>query len=436
MTNAGWKADWSRDGERHVGAVDRDVLAAAPAEDVPVKAFAAVLHPVVTAAARPAMRSTPKVAPGSSCWARTERPTSTSSACAAIGSGSASTVSTWACRSLSPLRAFPDVANSTFLHHAGIATVFSILARHRSVGVALAILVEAGLLLPLAHAEPASVVGIPAAVAAAIGGTVAVVLGPFEGALVAFAGAAVFGALGGWGTGELAALAVWPAIVTVAGVFARRVERQRQALGQLVAAREAERQRLALALHDGTAQMLAASLMALDEREQGTATASPRASNDTTRALIQETIESVRALAVDLRPKALDDFGLAPALERLATTFTERTKIAVDLDLRAGETRLPRETELTVYRLVQEVLAHIEGLGRGGTAHLTIRRQPTDVRVIIEHDRRDGAGETEPGWTSELAGLRERIRLAGGRLSARSTTASTSVRAELPLERA
>lgn len=318
----------------------------------------------------------------------------------------------------------------------GIATVFSILARHRSVGVALAIAAEVGMLVPLAYAEPASVVGIPAAVAAAIGGTIAVVFGPFEGALVAFTGAVVFGALGGWGAGELVALAVWPAIVTAAGLFARRVERQRRALGQLVAAQEAERQRLALELHDGTAQVLAASLMALGETEEGAATALPRASSDTTRALIQETIDSVRALAVDLRPKALDDFGLAPALESLATSFAGRTEIAVGLDLHTGAARLPREAELTVYRLVQEVFGHIERLDRGGSAHLAVQRRPTDVRVVIEHDRGDATGGPEPGWTSELAGLRERIRLAGGRLSTRSTSASTSVRVELPLERA
>ncbi len=317
-----------------------------------------------------------------------------------------------------------------------MSNVFSILARHRIVSLALAILVEATLLLPLALADPASVVGIPAAVAAAIGGTVAVVLGPREGALVSFTGAALFGALAGWGTGEVAALAVWPAIVTAAGLFARRVERQRQALGQLVASQEAERHRLALELHDGTAQMLAASLMALDERELGTATAPTRASTETTRALIQETIESVRALAVDLRPKALDDFGLAPALESLATSFTGRTGITVDLDPQTGDTRLPPETELTVYRLVQEVLTHVQQLDRGGSARITIRRRPADVRIVVEHDRSDASDGTEPGWTSELASIRERVRLAGGHLSARSTTGSTSVRAELPLERA
>ena len=317
-----------------------------------------------------------------------------------------------------------------------MATVFSILARHRLVSVALAILVEVVLLLPLAFANPASVVGMPAAVAAAIGGTVAVVLGPFEGALVAFAGAVVFAALGGWETGELAALVVWPAIVIAAGLFARRVERQRQALGQVVAEHEAERRRLALELHDGTAQMLAASLMTLDDRGHGTADAPANPSDGMARALIQETIESVRALAVDLRPKVLDDFGLVPALESLATTFAARTGTMVDLGLEIGDDRLPPETELTVYRLVQDVLARIEGLGRDGTVHVSIARRSAVLHVVIEHDRSDTADETRPGWITQLDGLRERIRLVGGRLSARSTSTSVLVRAEFPIERA
>lgn len=317
-----------------------------------------------------------------------------------------------------------------------MATVFSILARHRLVSVALAILVEVVLLLPLAFANPASVVGMPAAVAAAIGGTVAVVLGPFEGAAVALAGAVVFAALGGWGTGELAALVVWPAVVTAAGLFARRLERQRQALGQVVAEHEAERQRLALDLHDGTAQMLAASLMTLDDRGHGTADAPANPSDGMTRAIIQETIESVRALAVELRPKALDDFGLAPALESLATSFTRRTGIIVNLDLTIGHGRLPAEIELIVYRLVQEVLVRIGGLGHGGTVHVSIALRSAVLHVVIGHDRSDTADTAEPGWTTELKGIRERIRLVGGRLTTRSTATSVSVRAEFPIERA
>jgi signal transduction histidine kinase len=314
--------------------------------------------------------------------------------------------------------------------------LFAILARNRSLGVASAIVAEAVLLVPLAYANPASIVGIPAAIAAAIAGTVAVVLGPAEGALVAFAGALAFGTFGGWGTGQIVSLALWPAIVVAAGMFGHQVARQQKALGQLVDDREEERQRLALALHDDTAQMLAASLMALEDRAQVTGSAPPQPSDTTTRALIQETIQSVRALAVDLWPKALDDFGLAAALSSLTARFTERTEMAVGIDLQTGDTRLPPEIEVIVFRLVQEVLGQIESDGNGGAANIAIRRQPTDVVIVIDQHGGDATAGVRSEWTSRLTVVRERIRLAGGRLSTRTTNGDRSVRVTLPLERA
>jgi len=284
----------------------------------------------------------------------------------------------------------------------------------------------------MAYADPSAVVGIPAAVAAAIAGTVAVVFGPLDGALVAFVGAALFGSVGGWGAGEVAALGVWPAIVVAAGVFARRVDRQREALAQLITSQETERQRIALELHDETAQALTAALLALKQAETAATGDDAGAVTEATRKLIQDTIKNVRELAVDLRPKVLDDYGLSPALERLATDVAQRTGIAVDVEARTGAERLPRETEIAAYRIVQEVLAQIAsgGGGGGGDVGIAIERLPGEVRVVVEQDRTDGRTTSR---VVELASLRERVRLAGGRLTARSESGGTSVRVVLPL---
>lgn len=311
---------------------------------------------------------------------------------------------------------------------------FSFLARRRWAGVGLALLVEAVILLPLAFADPSAVVGIPAAVAAAIAGTVAVVFGPLDGALVAFVGAVVFGSVGGWEAGELAALGVWPGIVVAAGLFGRRVARQRRAMTDFLTAQESERERIALELHDETAQALAGALLALRQTELAATADEAGAAHETTRELIQQTIKSIRELAVDLRPKALDDFGLSPAVERLAATFAERTGTDVAVDVNTGSERLPRDIELTIYRAVQEVLAHLVSVDGSGSVWIGIERTAGDVRALIEHDYPTGNDGVSAGARSSgLESLRERVRLAGGRLVARSGGAGAMVRIDLPV---
>lgn len=326
------------------------------------------------------------------------------------------------------MRGFPDGASPRSQHDPNVAGLFSYLARRRWAGVGLAVLVEAAILLPLAYADPSAVVGIPIAVAAAVAGTVAVVFGPLDGAFVAFVGAALFGSVGGWGAGEVAALGVWPAIVVAAGLFARRVERQRQALAHVMTTQETERQRIALELHDEAAQALTAALLALRQVQRAATDNDAGAAAETTRRLIQATIERVRELAVDLRPKALDDFGLAPAVERLAADVMQRTGTAVAVEVSVGEERLPRETELTVYRAVQEALAHLADDGGGGSVRIAIERRSEEVRVVIDH-----RSVTRSPHPLELVGLRERVRLAGGRLNARSENGGTTIRVLLPL---
>ncbi len=306
---------------------------------------------------------------------------------------------------------------------------FSFLAARRWAGVGLAVLVEVAVLVPLGYADATSVVGIPAALAAAIAGTVAVVLGPVDGALVALAGAAAFGFAGGWEVGELAALGAWPAVVVAAGLFARRVEQQRHVLADVMAAREDERQRIALELHDQTAQALAAALLALRRVERAATADELGAASSAARELIQTTIENLRALAVELRPRALDDFGLPPAIERLAGRFTERTGVGVEVDAGPGRARLPRGIEVTAYRAIEEVLADLAADGLDGRVRVRLERDGAELVVSVDH-----AGEAcRRGAALGLDGVRQRVRLAGGRVSTRSTDAGSSVRIALPL---
>lgn len=311
--------------------------------------------------------------------------------------------------------------------------MFSYLGRNRWAGIGLAIAVEAALLLPLAFAEPSDIVGIPAAIAAAIAGTVAVVFGPLDGALVALVGAALFGAVSGWGAGEVASLIVWPAVVVAAGLFARRVARQRRALAQLVATQEDERRRIALELHDRTAQDLTAALLALG-RVDSAAKDDSGAAAQTIHTLIQETISNVRELAVELRPKALDDFGLE-AVERMAADVARRSGEAVDADLRLGPDRLPAEVELVAFRVVQEVLAEIESAdGERGTTRIEIDRDAREVRVRLERRLESGRPPDLSALAPTLDGLRERVRLLGGRLSATSRDGVATIAAAIPLD--
>jgi len=314
-----------------------------------------------------------------------------------------------------------------------VAGALLFFARRRWAGVGLALLVEATILLPLAYADPATVVGIPAAVAAAIGGTVAVVFGPLDGALVALVGAALFILLGGWGAGELMALGVWPAVVVAAGLFARRVERQRRAFAQLMAEHETERQRIALELHDETAQALAAALLALKHAEAAATADEWGAAHREIRRLIQETITNLRELAVELRPKALDDFGLDPALHRLAASTAERTGVAIRVDVGPGDDRLAPETEIAAYRAVQDVLGRLVAANGGGRIRVAVTRTEVVLRIVIEHDEPVPPRPPVSRRPPDLEGLRERVRLSGGRVVATSGAAGTTVQVELPL---
>ena len=154
----------------------------------------------------------------------------------------------------------------------------------------------------------------------------------------------------------------------------------RDSLARVVAAQELERRRLARELHDETGQALTSILLGLRSLEDTLDNDQSREAASGLRELVVTTLQDVRRLAVELRPSALDDFGLVPALERLMATFGEQTGIDIDFAPMLGDERLAPDVETALYRIVQESLTNVVKHARARRVSLVVQRRPRRSR--------------------------------------------------------
>jgi signal transduction histidine kinase len=224
------------------------------------------------------------------------------------------------------------------------------------------------------------------------------------------------------------------ASAAIAIATAQSVEAER--LKHSIRASESERQRWARELHDETLQELGALKLMLESAYRS---GRPEAIQDAVeRSLDQLTssITSLQGLITELRPAALDELGLEPALEALVRRTSARFGLEVnasfELASAGGRSRLSGEIESTAYRLVQEAINNVvkhaqaeriqvEVIEAGGSVHLTVR------------DDGNGFDPSSTDGGFGLIGMQERVELVGGRLSIESARGrGTMVRAELP----
>lgn len=201
----------------------------------------------------------------------------------------------------------------------------------------------------------------------------------------------------------------------------------------LEAADEA-RARWARELHDETLQGLTGVRMVLSAGLARNELDALRQAVDTADAHLVEQTRKLRDLIAELRPAALDDLGLGPAMESLVKRQAAIAGFAVDAELHLDlAQRLPRDTETAIYRIVQEALSNAVKHSGAGRVLLRVEQLNDRVEVLVEDD----GGGFEPLAVSEgfgLTGMRERAELAGGRLSVASEDGGpTSVTAVLPL---
>ena len=207
----------------------------------------------------------------------------------------------------------------------------------------------------------------------------------------------------------------------------------RDAVRRVVEAQELERARLARELHDETGQALTSILLGLKSLEDRVDSDDGRTAVTELRNLVVSTLQDVRRLAVELRPAALDDFGLVPAIERLRDTVEEQGGLSVDVQSPLGDERLPPETETALYRIVQEALINV--LKHAAATRVTVRlsRSGKTVALVVQDDGNgfDPASVRDGGLG--LVGMRERVALLGGRLTVESSEGGgTLLKAEVP----
>src|SRR5450755_1573873 len=191
-----------------------------------------------------------------------------------------------------------------------------------------------------------------------------------------------------------------------------RLAKQGRQLEHLLAGQEDERRALAQDLHEDAAQALASIQLGLRVVETDLGSESQRHHVEALRSHLAETLVALRELAVDLRPPVLDELGLVPALHGLAAR-TPAAEHLVAIEVKDDGERLGPTLETTVYRVVAETLAAIDG---PATVRVLIDRKKGEVRITFTQP----AGEGHPISGDDLARIRARVDLAGGLLMASS----------------
>ena len=239
-------------------------------------------------------------------------------------------------------------------------------------------------------------------------------------------------AAAGFSEDDEATLRAFAASGATAVALAQTVQHDR--LRHSLEAAEAERRRWARELHDETLQGLGGLRVILTSAVR-------RVGHDDFAELLGEAvghvereIENLRAIITELRPAALDELGLVPAIEALVKRMSaiEGLEIGCSVDLPGPDGRIGPELETTVYRLVQEALTNVAKHARADHARVTVSARDGRLEVEVSDD---GAGFDPAAATRGfgVAGMRERVQLSGGRLTVTPSASGTTVRAELPL---
>lgn len=215
---------------------------------------------------------------------------------------------------------------------------------------------------------------------------------------------------------------------------------------RVIRAQEEERRRVAREIHDGPAQQVANLVLRAEicERLLAPGSGVPPVDGDSLRReldnlkrMARESLQEIRRIISDLRPMALDDLGLVPALRRFLARLREEG-VPVELEILGAEERLVPAAEVALFRVVQEAVHNAARHARASRIRVRLEFRPLAVQLSVEDDGEGfeprlsgGTGEGEPHFG--LISMRERVHLLGGEWWIDAAPGrGTRIRARLP----
>ncbi len=230
-------------------------------------------------------------------------------------------------------------------------------------------------------------------------------------------------------------LRTFAASAATAVALAQSVQSDR--LRTSLAAADAERRRWARELHDETLQGLGGLRILLSSARRSDDLGRAQAAMDEAVEHIEREISNLRSIITDLRPAALDELGLGAAIEALLDRHREQSGVEIDAELALRGTskeapRLSEDLETAVYRLVQEALSNVAKHAHANRVRVAVRESDGELLIEVQDD----GGGFDPALATNgfgLAGMRERVVLAGGTLSIDSDERGTLLAACLPM---
>lgn len=210
---------------------------------------------------------------------------------------------------------------------------------------------------------------------------------------------------------------------------------------RIIRAQEEERRRVAREIHDGPAQSMANIVLRAEfcERLIDKDVILAKKEIRQLKELVRNSLKDVRKIIYDLRPMALDDLGLIPAVTRYIEEFVERFGIKIDFLPSQTKTRLPNTLEVAIFRIIQEALQNVQKHSEGKKVKIDLNITETEVNLYIEDDGKGFkvskvlADKDRDGYG--LLGMRERVELLNGQFNILSESGKgTSISINIPIQ--